>query len=445
MVCANVKIIEGLRSFLEMISKEESIRELFTSQKSDFSRNRKLPFEKIVALILNFPKRSISIELREFFNFIEEPDNCCTKGAFSLQRVKLRPDFFEVWNQLLVELFYIHYDNKIKRWKGFRLMAIDGSTNYLFNKPDVANYFGTVKNNHEHVSIPISRILQIQDVLNEVIVWAGMFPYKISEREIVSANISRLPSDSIALMDRGFPCYSLMYLLMHQEKTIHFVMRCKSDFNKKIISFSRSKLSDTVVKLMPSYKAIKQLKKNGYIVPAQTEILVRLVKIKLSSGETEILITNLFDQNLYSIQDLKQVYYLRWKTETSFGTQKNQLQMEVFSGHTVASILQDYYACIFVANLQALIEKQCAQHLIKISRKRKHNYKINKNVSWSCMKNNIVNLFLTNKIEDILIKLQKLFEVNIEPIRLNRTFPRIRKIRKVLGKYKTETNYKRAV
>ncbi|MBK6990028.1 MAG: hypothetical protein IPH33_18320 [Bacteroidetes bacterium] len=130
-----------------------------------------------------------------------------------------------MWNQLQVELYYLHYGNKIKRWKGFRLMAIDGSTNYLFNKPEVANYFGTVKNNHENVSIPISRVLQIQDVLNEVIVWSGMFPYKISEREIVSANISRLPSDSIALFDRGFPSYSLMYLLMNQEKSIQFVMR----------------------------------------------------------------------------------------------------------------------------------------------------------------------------------------------------------------------------
>lgn len=445
MVCANVKIIEGLCSFLELISKDGSIRELFTNQKSDFSRNRKLPFEKIVALILNFPKRSISIELREFFNFIEEPQNCCSKGAFSLQRVKLRADFFQLWNQLQVELYYLHYGNKIKRWKGFRLMAIDGSTNYLFNKPEVANYFGTVKNNHENVSIPISRVLQIQDVLNEVIVWSGMFPYKISEREIVSANISRLPSDSIALFDRGFPSYSLMYLLMNQEKSIQFVMRCRSDFNKQIRKFSRSRIKDTIIKLMPSHKAINQLKKNGYIVPAQTEILVRLVKLKLSSGETEILITNLYDHNSFTIQDLKQVYYMRWKTETSFGTQKNQLQMEVFSGHTVVSILQDYYACVFVANLQAIIEKQCTQHLSQISRKRKYTYKINKNVSWSCMKNNVVNLFLTDKIEAILLKLQKLFELNIEPVRLNRTFPRIRKIRKVLGKYKTETNYKRAV
>ncbi len=71
---------------------------LFTSQKTDFSKNRKLPFEKIVAQILNFPKRSLSIELGEFFNFIEEPEICCNKVAFSLQRVKLRPDFFQVWN-----------------------------------------------------------------------------------------------------------------------------------------------------------------------------------------------------------------------------------------------------------------------------------------------------------------------------------------------------------
>ncbi len=133
---------------------------------------------------------------------------------------------------------------------------------------------------------------------------------------------------------------------------------------------------------------------------------------------------------------------MRWKTETSFGTQKNQLQMEVFSGHTVVSI---GFFWFFFGYLPATIEKQCTQHLSQISRKRKYTYKINKNVSWSCMKNNVVNLFLTDKIEAILLKLQKLFELNIEPVRLNRTFPRIRKIRKVLGKYKTETNYKRAV
>ncbi len=92
----------------------------------------------------------------------ESQPNCCSKGAFSLQRVKLRADFFQLWNQLQVELYYLHYGNKIKRWN-------DGS-------PFFVQVF---KNNHENVSIPISRVLQIQDVLNEVIVWSGMLPTNI--------------------------------------------------------------------------------------------------------------------------------------------------------------------------------------------------------------------------------------------------------------------------
>lgn len=445
MVKPNVNIIEGLKSFLEIILNDSSTRELFTTQKSDFSRNRKLPFENVVALILNFPKRSLSIEIREFFNFILEPEKCCTKGAFSLQRAKLQPDFFMVWNQLLVELFYHYYDNKIKLWKGLRLLAVDGSTNYMFSMPDVVKYFGTVSNNHEGVKIPIARVLQIHDVLNGLILWGGLFPYKFSEREILSRNISQLPYDSIALFDRGFPSFSLMYLLMNQERPIHFVMRCRKDFNKQVSEFSNSKKNDTIITLKPGYKAINQLKENGFIVTSETEIRVRLIKFKLASGEMEILITNLYDQNLYTLNELQNLYFLRWKTETSFGTQKNQLQMEVFSGHTVVSILQDYHASIFLFNLQEVIEKQSDDYLLLVNAKRKYNYKINKNVSWAAMKNNIVNLFLTNNTENILLKLQYLFERNLEPVRPNRSLPRIRKSRKLLGKYKTETNYKRAI
>jgi hypothetical protein len=36
------------------------------------------------------------------------------------------------------------------------------------------------------------------------------------------------------------------------------------------------------------------------------------VKVKLSTGEDEILLTNLFDQEVYTLDDLKELYALRW-------------------------------------------------------------------------------------------------------------------------------------
>src|SRR5207249_8848078 len=113
---------------------DADVRQLVTTQKEDFSRDRKLPMEKVVGLLINFLKRSLSVEVKEFFDILGQSEMDCTKGAFSLQRVKLKPLFFQVWNQFLVSGFYHHYGKKVKRWKGFRLMAMDGSTAYLFNK-----------------------------------------------------------------------------------------------------------------------------------------------------------------------------------------------------------------------------------------------------------------------------------------------------------------------
>lgn len=136
---------------------------------------------------------------------------------------------------------------------------------------------------------------------------------------------------------------------------------------------------------------------------------------------------------------------MRWQIETTYGKQKSQQQMEVFSGHKVICIEQDYAAGLFVANLQSLIEKQCERYVQQVSEGRKLNYKINRNTSWAALKNRIVQLFLQHDPIGILLQLQKAFERNIEPVRPNRNYPRIKKTRRLNGKYQTFTNYKRAI
>ena len=136
---------------------------------------------------------------------------------------------------------------------------------------------------------------------------------------------------------------------------------------------------------------------------------------------------------------------MRWKIEISYGKQKNQLQMEIFSGHRVVCIEQDYAAGLFVANLQSIIEKQCDLEVKEISANRCYEYKINRNVSWASLKNRILKLFIqSNNSLTILIELQNLFIRNIEPVRPLRHSPRSLPKRK-RGKYQTFTNYRRAI
>ena len=247
------------------------------------------------------------------------------------------------------------------------------------------------------------------------------------------------------MFDRGYPSFELMYLMMAEEKSRHFVIRCKKDFNNDVKQFINEKTNTKTIELSPTRYAIKALRLKGFVINKRTVIKIRMVKVELSTGEIEILLTNLYDEQEFTNEDLKFLYGMRWSIETSYGTQKNQLQLEQFSGHRVICIQQDFYASVFVSNIQSLINKQCESYVDQINKKRKHNYKINRNISWESLKNNIVHLFFIYEPKELLIKLQHLFERSTEPVRPNRTYERTKKVKFRRGKYKTLTNYKRAV
>lgn len=260
MVEANLKIIEELKNFLNRFSEDHQLRKSVTSKESDFTRNRKLPFHRLVGMIINMPKRSLSIELQEFFDHIEKGSTGCTKGAFCSQRSKLNALFFQMWNQRLVDSFYLQYKDKVARWHGFRVQAVDGSTVYLPNKAEIIKHFGT--HNNQHASIPMARTMQLQDVLNNITVWGDIFPITDGEQSILADQIERLSYDSLTIFDRGYTSFGLMYMMLHHMETPrHFLIRGKIDFNNEVKHFLRSGEESQIVYLRPREKAINMLKK----------------------------------------------------------------------------------------------------------------------------------------------------------------------------------------
>lgn len=444
MVQANVKVMQDLQAYLEVCCGESDIRSKFTSSEHDFSRRRKLPMERVALLVLNFLKRSLNVEIREFFEkALGEEKLSCSKGAFCLQRLKLHPSFFFLWNQILVSGFYEHYGEEVKRWKGFRLLATDGSMAYLLDKPSLRNYFGVQDN--QYGQRVMARMVQVEDVLNRIIFYGNIVPISVSEQSIAYSLADHYPADSLLLFDRNFASYALMYLLMNQEESRHFVIRCKTarTFNE-VTSFLRSPQSSKVVNITAAESGIRILRELGYKINHKTAIKVRMVKFKLPNGETEVLLTNLMDERVYSVEDIKQLYGLRWRIETKYYKQKNQMLLEEFSGHSTCSVQQDYFANVLVANLHNLIEKQSDVHLSLLEEKRKYAYRINQSASLASMKHLIVRLLLQKK-ETILIllELQRVFEKYLEPERNGRLSPRIRKHKRRHGRFQTFTNYKR--
>ena len=136
---------------------------------------------------------------------------------------------------------------------------------------------------------------------------------------------------------------------------------------------------------------------------------------------------------------------MRWGIETNYNAQKNYLQIECFSGTKVNSILQDFYAAVFIGNLQSILANSCQSKIKKKTSRRKFKYKMNRNMAIGIMKNRIPRLMLNRFPEKTLKEITQLQMKFYEPIRPGRSFPRIRKTKKLSGKYQTEPNYKRAL
>jgi len=106
---------------------------------TDFTRNRSLSFSTTINLLLSMGGNSLNKELLEYFNYDEKT---VTASAFVQQRNKLLPFTFE----FLLNAFNKNLLNN-KLYKGYRLLAVDGSdTAYAANIDNTENYFQNNEN-----------------------------------------------------------------------------------------------------------------------------------------------------------------------------------------------------------------------------------------------------------------------------------------------------------
>jgi hypothetical protein len=437
MLEANVTIIEELKKFVTTVSSRPDFLQYFKKSDCFFTRERKLPFSQLVLFIAKLCKKTLSLELEDFFEEINS-DTPCTLSAFVQQRAKLSDSFFHCWNAVLLFNFYLHYGTNVKRWKGYRIMAGDGSSIGLTNNEALARFFGGQAN--QRTGYVLGKIYYCYDVLNELILFPRLSAYRYGEVQMAYESIEYLESDMLMIYDRNFASYKTIALHLWREKEIKFVIRARKSYSI-VEEFIESGEAEATVMLPVTKDAIAGLRKSGYMINHEMKLRVRLVRVELEES-IEVLITNLWEEEGHPVSEFKDLYFMRWGIETRIGFQKNVLQLEAFSGLTPHAVLQDFYATVFMTNLQSLLIKDAQQIVEENSKHRKYPMKINNNKSLGRLKRILVLMFITKDSELILRRLNELFVRDIVPIRKGRYYPRRVKNKKTKGKYTTFSNFK---
>jgi hypothetical protein len=267
-----VKLIKSISYIKETINNYE-YRVGILKKTNSFLRRRKLDFQETMLFLLNLNKKSMQIELDHFFEKVKGEHNMTiSKQAFSKSRQNISPDAFAPLHEITVTNMY--EDGDYKKFKGFRLLAIDGSMIALYNTEEMREYFGYIKNRHSNTAMAQASILY--DVENEIIINSSLDRYEKSEREMAIEHIKELSrfccKEDLVLFDRGYPSVALISELT--DRKVKYVMRVSPKFVKEINEFNEDdgvvevfdKEKNRTIKIRVITVQIETKNKNGEII-----------------------------------------------------------------------------------------------------------------------------------------------------------------------------------
>lgn len=366
---------------------------------------------------MTFTRPGVQVEIDRFFKAIAKTPNdweSISKSAFSQSRKNLRPEAFIELDKSQLKYFEENAPYK-KGWKGNRVISIDGSVINLPTSEELRREFGFLKNQHEEIIC--GRCSFAYDVCNELIIDSKFDGILTGEKELAIQHFPHLKPDSdILVFDRGYPSHWLIGLLMKQR--FKFCFRLGSLWKDAYGKLEN--LGDDIDWSMVhrSHKGEEKLKDMG--IAKQIDGL-RLVSIKLSTGEQEVLLTNLTDREEFGIDDLKQLYHLRWGVEEAYKTFKKTLQIERFTGKSTIAVKQDFYAKVFIYNMASMIR---TQGVVEKEGREKPSVQANKTQVLAKTKDFLVDLFYLKDLKSLLKQLLKIINKRLEIVRLGRSNPR---------------------
>ena len=420
-MCAN------LIGFLKNILHSQDFVNRHKKSEKDFTRKRSLPFQTLFLYFTNFIKGSYQDELDHYFKAFFKLDvsvAIVTKMALSLARRKLKYSAFIEFNRHLLDFFYTHFKNT-KTWCGFNLLAIDGTTLKLYKYKDIRDHFGIMKPNNGP-PCPMARASQLFDVLNKVTIDAIINPYHVGERDLLRKHLLNLLPNDLLLLDRGYPAYWIFKLIMSQGG--NFCARISRQW-KIIQNFIDSGARETIIDLHPSY----QSKQEGIDMGLDIKPLhLRLIRVELESGQIEVLITSLVDEEKYPQEIFKDLYHKRWPVEVDYLFMKERLEVGNFSGQSALSVYQDFHSKVFAKNLTAVLASPAQDAVKRESKDKKHEYQINMTQAFSKSKDTLFLLFERPRetLLQLIQEIHAVFMAATEPIRPGRKFKRNHKFNK---------------
>lgn len=250
------------------------------------------------------------------------------------------------------------------RWKGFRLLAMDGTTINLEQHAKLREYFGKCSNGHGKQKTQ-ARMVMLQFPLVRLPCAYEVGPIKVGETTMALRLLSHVRANDLLLLDRGFWSYGLLARI--HERGAFFGIRLKS--NVKLQKVRCLGFKDEFVRWQP-----QRVRQDGDDLPEALEM--RLIRYQVPGFRASALLTNATDPQRTTREDWVGMaahpavgkpfqsgglYHRRWEIETTFRELKVTQGMEgSLRGRTPEAILFEIAAHVVTYLLVRLLVVEAA-------------------------------------------------------------------------------------
>jgi hypothetical protein len=390
---------------------------------TDFTRECVLTFPVLMLLLLQKSVKSLQTHAQEFFRQLSQgvAGPSLSAGAVTHARAKLRPSAFVELNQGVLHTVYgPAHAGLVQRWHGHRLLGVDSSLVRLPSHAAVGEKFGWVQGANQHglqERYPQGRVSVFYDVLNEVALEARLAAATVAETELAHQHLAAVQPEDVLLNDRGYTGYR--WLVAVRAAQAQFVSRCsRGSFAAVQRLFARDAADvSRVVTLAAPPEVRAECRARGWPLT----LTVRLITVRLESGELEVLATSLLDATTYPTAAFGPVYWQRWGHETYYGRLKGRLDLEHCSGQTVAAVEQDFHATVLLSNVESVVIGPAQAQLAVRTAGRRQPAQVNRAVSVHALKYRLIEL-LSSRVpaERVLAALTAWFQANPVSVRPER-------------------------
>jgi hypothetical protein len=352
---------ETLMSLIEEMS---TTHWLYTKNPGkDFTRNRKLSFDDVMKLLISMGGNSIYKELLESRGY---DVNTATASAFVQQRDKILPCAFEY---LLHEFTRTYTD--IKKYRGYRLLAVDGSSLHIATNPKDQDTF--LQNRPDEKGFNLLHLNAMYDLCNRLYVDAMTQPCRLwNEGKALTDMVDRssVEGKTIVIADRAYESYNNFAHI--EKKGWKYLIRVKDSRGGILSGLSLPSEGDfdVCIQRILTRKQTNEVRANPDIyrfLPVNSifdfldmhtnrffPMSLRVVRFKIADDTYETVITNL-DSSDFPPQELKKLYKMRWGIETSFRELKYAVGLTSFHAKKPEYIEQEVFARLIMYNFAEMI------------------------------------------------------------------------------------------